>query len=128
MNKIYIKNKKGNLIFEYDPTKDSIVYEPIPVLSYQEVKIHRPSVYGNPYTHLDGTSALYRVSSRKEAVLNYEKYYFPTIICHIKNIENIFEKYNICLVCWCVPRLCHATIIARYLSVQRLTLKHELLS
>jgi hypothetical protein len=128
MNKIYIKNKKGNLIFEYDPTKDSIVYEPRPVFSCREVKIHRPSVYGNPYTHLDGTSALYKVSTRKEAVDNYENHYFPTIISHIKNIENIFEKYNICLVCWCVPRLCHATIIAKHLCLKRLTGKHELLS
>lgn len=128
MNNIYIKNKKDNLIFEYDFTKDSIVYEPRPVFSYQEIKVHRPSIYGNPYTHLDGTSALYKVSTRKEAVDNYKNHYFPTIISHIKNIENIFEKYNICLVCWCVPRMCHATIIAKHLCLKRLTGKNELLS
>lgn len=114
MNKIYIKNKKSNLIFEF--VAGNLSYKPNPD-SCKLIEVHRPSVYGNPYSHLNNTFAKYKVKTRKEAIENYQKIYFPTIISNIKYIENIFEKYNICLVCWCVPYACHAMVIANYLEI-----------
>jgi Domain of unknown function (DUF4326) len=75
-----------------------------------DVFVGRPSIWGNPYSHLDGTSAKYMVASRDEAIQKYEEYIMnnPKMIAKIKR-----ELRGKVLGCFCAPRRCHAEILAR---------------
>ena len=37
------------------------------------IYIGRPSVFGNPYSHLDGTLAIYKTDSLEESIRKYEE-------------------------------------------------------
>ena len=74
-----------------------------------DVYIGRPSKWGNPYSHREGTLAKFKVKSREEAVDKYREY-----------ILNSPELLSICatelkdkvLGCWCAPLLCHGNVLA----------------
>ena len=96
--------------------------------SKNNYNIDRPNILSNPYTHLDlnKTIALYKCSSREEAVKNYEIYFdamYGNNIEFTKIIDEIYEKYKngeeVFLGCWCHPKLCHGDIIKQKLE-QRL--------
>jgi hypothetical protein len=38
------------------------------------VYVARPTKYGNPYSHKDGTLAKYKVETREEAIAKYEEW------------------------------------------------------
>jgi Domain of unknown function (DUF4326) len=40
-----------------------------------DVLITRPSIFGNPYSHKEGTLAEFRVSSKREAVDKFREYF-----------------------------------------------------
>lgn len=80
----------------------------------------RPSILGNPYTHLDKeqTLAVFQCQDRDESIDKYSDYYdimyghnieFTTII------DEIYEKYKngeeIYLGCFCKPKRCHCDVI-----------------
>lgn len=109
MYKLYIKNKRTSDVFEFLPNKLVLTHDK----HYTEFYVARPTIFGNPYSHLTETSAKFKVKTREEAVKNYVKFYLPTIFLQIKNIEYEFEKCNICLTCHCVPFYCHAIEIAK---------------
>ena len=86
------------------------------------------NILGNPYSHLpsERTIALYKCSSREEAVKNYEIYFdamYGSNIEFTKIIDEIYEKYKngeeVFLGCWCHPKLCHGDVIKQKLE-QRL--------
>lgn len=86
------------------------------------------NILGNPYSHLpsERTIALYKCSSREEAVSSYEKYFdamYGSNIEFTKIIDEIYEKYKngeeVFLGCWCHPKLCHGDVIKQKLE-QRL--------
>ena len=86
------------------------------------------NILGNPYSHLpsERTIALYKCSSREEAVSSYEKYFdamYGNNIEFTKIIDEIYEKYKngeeVFLGCWCHPKLCHGDVIKQKLE-QRL--------
>lgn len=72
------------------------------------IYVGRPTKWGNPYSHLSGTIALYKVDSREEAILKYREW--------ITNNDELIadakrELRNRDLVCWCAPSECHADIL-----------------
>ena len=74
------------------------------------IYIGRPSVWGNPFSHLPNTLAKYKVNTRDEAVDSYEKMVLndPALIEKIK--AELKGKH---LVCWCNPNRCHGHILKR---------------
>lgn len=77
-----------------------------------DLYIGRPSVWGNPYSHKDGTLAEYKVSSRKEAIEKYEKY----LLSNQELLSRLHELKNKVLGCWCVPSSCHGDILKKYVD------------
>ena len=75
-----------------------------------EVYIGRPSIWGNPFSHKEGTLAKYKVSTVEEAINRYEKWLLtqPKLVKHAK----LVLKGKV-LGCWCKPGPCHGDILAR---------------
>ena len=68
------------------------------------VYIGRPTKWGNPYSHLDGTLAEFKVSSREEAIERYRHYLDSDINLQIQAKQELKGKS---LICWCAPKSCH---------------------
>ena len=78
------------------------------------VYIGRGSPLGNPYSHLEGSKALYLVPTREEAIAAYRSWLFARLRRRdrkvIKALEDI--KPDSVLACFCVPLACHGTVVA----------------
>jgi hypothetical protein len=74
-----------------------------------DVYIGRPSKWGNPFSHMAGTLAKFRVGSRDEALISYEKWIQskPDLMAAAK-----IELKGKVLGCWCKPASCHGDILA----------------
>jgi hypothetical protein len=73
-----------------------------------DVYIGRPSKWGNPFSHLPGTLAEYRVNTRDEAI----DAYFEWIKAQPHLLAALPELAGKTLVCWCKPALCHGDVLA----------------
>lgn len=73
-----------------------------------DVYIGRPSIWGNPFSHLDNTKAEFKVSSREEAVEKYREY----ILNNPELLTKLPELKGKVLGCWCHPKKCHGHILA----------------
>jgi len=89
--------------------------------------IGRPSVLGNPYTHLKSSKASkYLVPTRDEAIASYEDYFYSRLkdyefSSELDLIMDMYENFGkVNLVCWCVPKSCHGDFIKTYLEKQLL--------
>lgn len=72
------------------------------------VYIGRPTKWGNPYTHLEGTLAKYKVENRQAAVDAFKKYLDQAIAANPQILETIKRELGgKDLVCWCAPLACH---------------------
>lgn len=74
-----------------------------------DVYIGRPSKWGNPYSHKDGTLAQFKVDTREEAVAKYES----LLLSSPDLLRDLGELKNKTLACWCAPQLCHGHILAK---------------
>lgn len=74
-----------------------------------DVYIGRPSKWGNPYSHKEGTLAKFKVSSREEAVAKFENYLLSSDL-----INDIQELKGKILGCWCSPEECHGDVLVKY--------------
>jgi len=76
------------------------------------VYIGRPSIWGNPYSHLPGdrTIATLQCETREESIQKYEEWIMtrPDLIAKAKA-----ELKGKILGCWCKPYACHGDILAR---------------
>lgn len=74
-----------------------------------DVYIGRPSKWGNPFSHEEGTMAKFKVETRAEAIKRYEEWVRsqPEMMVMIKR-----ELKSKVLGCWCSPRLCHGHVLA----------------
>lgn len=74
-----------------------------------DVYIGRPSVFGNPFSHLERCLAQFRCSSREEAVSKYDEWVRdqPHIMTALTGIAGKT------LGCWCAPKLCHGDILIK---------------
>jgi exoribonuclease II len=86
--------------------------------------IGRPSILGNPYSHIKGeTLASFVVKTREEAIDQYNHYFdvmYNGNIQFKKLIDEIYEKYkngiDVYLECYCTPLRCHGDIIKEKLQ------------
>lgn len=91
-----------------------------------DYKICRPSILGNPYSHLpeDKCMAIYRCKNRDEAIDNYSKYFdimYGSNLKFTNAIDEIYEKYkngvDVYLGCFCPKSMrCHGDIIIEKLQ------------
>lgn len=74
-----------------------------------DVYIGRPSIWGNPYSHLPGTLAEHRVANRLEAIQCYEAWIMgqPELLAQIATLKGKI------LGCWCKPYACHGEVLVR---------------
>ena len=75
-----------------------------------DVYIGRGSVWGNPYSHKEGTLAEEVVGSRAEAVRKYEEY----LLSNDELMSRLPELKGKILGCWCKPKSCHGDILLKY--------------
>lgn len=86
--------------------------------------IGRPSILGNPYTHIKGeTLASFVVKTRDEAIDQYSHYFdimYGGNIQFKNTIDEIYTKYkngiDVYLECYCAPLRCHGDIIKEKLQ------------
>lgn len=86
--------------------------------------IGRPSILGNPYTHLkSNTIAKFQVPTREDAIHQYELWLIdkiihqdPKIIAEIKKIIKLAKEGDVNLVCWCAPKSCHGDVIKKIIE------------
>jgi hypothetical protein len=73
-----------------------------------DVYIGRPSPWGNPFSHLDGTLAQFKVASRDEAVDKFREWLLanPVLMARLPELKGKV------LACWCHPKRCHGDVLA----------------
>jgi hypothetical protein len=78
--------------------------------SSYDVYIGRPSIWGNPFSHLPNTLAIYKVKTRDDAIMQFEKWLInqPDLVAECKK-----ELKGKTLGCWCHPKPCHGDVLAR---------------
>ena len=77
-----------------------------------DIYIGRPSKWGNPFSHRDGTVAEFRVGSRAEAIQKYEDW----IITQPNLMADLIELRGKVLGCWCVPKQCHGNVLSKLIE------------
>lgn len=85
--------------------------------SSYDVYIGRPSKWGNPYSHKDGTTAKYRVNSRQEAIEAYRDYILNGEGKHL--LEDLHELEGKTIACWCKPKPCHGDILVEIIEQRK---------
>jgi hypothetical protein len=73
-----------------------------------DVYIGRPSIWGNPYSHLPQSAAEYTVATRKEAIEKYREY----ILNNSYLLARLPELEGKVLGCHCKPSSCHGDVLA----------------
>jgi hypothetical protein len=75
-----------------------------------DVCITRPSIWGNPFSHKEGTTAKYKVATRDEAIQRYEEWLLarPDLVRLVRQ-----ELRGKILGCWCRPLSCHGDVLSR---------------
>ena len=98
-------------------------YSPGPAPGAIRVYIGRPSPLGNPFSHLDGTLAAWRVATREEAVAQYEgwlrhEYLTNPVVHHaLERIAQMAQEADVELECFCAPLACHGDVLKRIIAV-----------
>jgi len=83
------------------------------------VYIGRPSMLGNPYTHLNNSIAPYKVNTHKDSIVKFREYFEKEIKRDGSGVKAAFEMLvkrakrgeDITFICWCKPNDCHGDII-----------------
>ena len=75
-----------------------------------DVYIGRPSKWGNPYSHKEGTLAEFKVANRAEALEKFEKY----LLENETLFNSLIELQGKALGCWCKPNKCHGDILVKW--------------
>jgi hypothetical protein len=74
-----------------------------------DVYVGRPSKWGNPYSHMQGTTAEFVTATREEAVEKYREW----IMTQSQLLADLHELKGKVLGCWCGPRqACHGKVLA----------------
>ena len=73
------------------------------------VYVGRPTKWGNPFSHLEGTLAQHKCASREEAVQAHKDWIDSILEKHPEKLQIIRQELGgKDLVCWCAPLKCHA--------------------
>jgi len=76
-----------------------------------DVYIGRPSILGNPFSHLEGTHAAVLVRTREEAIERFREYATKRMKTDPEFAAAIRACKGQVLGCWCAPKSCHGTVI-----------------
>lgn len=76
-----------------------------------DVYIGRGSMWGNPYSHREGTLALYRVESVEQAISRYREHLWNQIREGTVTLDDLRQLDGKRLGCYCKPRPCHGDVI-----------------
>ncbi len=96
-----------------------------------DVYIGRGSVWGNPYSHREGTLAEHVVGTRGEAIQKFEKY----LLSNEELMASLPELEGKTLGCWCTNSgdwnpgdklKCHGQIIQKYFKLKKMCIKYYL--
>ena len=75
--------------------------------------VGRPSPLGNPF-------AMQGESTRAQVIRDYEDWLAEQLLdprspvsIEMSRLAALARKQDLCLVCWCAPKACHADIIKR---------------
>lgn len=79
-----------------------------------DVYIGRGSKWGNPFSHLDNSKALYKVATRNEAIEQYEKWIRFGDGKYL--LDDLYELENKILGCYCYPKKCHGEVLLKLLK------------
>lgn len=88
-------------------------------------RCYRPFVLANPYTYLpvEKTKAIYKVSTREDAVKAYDHYFdlmYRSNVRFKRVVDIIYERYksgeDVFLECYCKPEACHCDVIKEKLE------------
>lgn len=79
-----------------------------------DIYVGRPSKWGNPYSHKEGTLAKYKTETREEAISCFETY-FRDLLEKEPGLKAEILRWPeyASLVCWCSPLSCHAEILLK---------------
>lgn len=77
-----------------------------------DILVDRTTMWGNPYSHKDGTLAKFKVKTRKESIEKYREY----ILMNKELLEKLPELRGKVLGCWCKPLACHGDILVELLN------------
>lgn len=72
-----------------------------------DIYIGRPGKWGNPFSHKEGTLALFKTNTRDEAVDNYKEW----LLKNLDLMKNLSELKGKTLGCWCKPQKCHGDVL-----------------
>lgn len=78
-----------------------------------DVYIGRPSKWGNPYSHKEGTLAEFKVETKEEAISQYRRYLWRLIKSEEVTLKELLSLDGKTLGCFCKPRSCHGDIICQ---------------
>ena len=73
-----------------------------------DVYIGRGSKWGNPFSHMDGTKALYKVETREEVIEKFREW----IMTQPELLADLHELKGKTLCCFCKPKACHGDVLA----------------
>jgi len=73
-----------------------------------DVYIGRPSKWGNPWSHKEGTTARYKTETREEAIEKYVVW----LSSQEDLLADLYELKDKTLGCWCHPKACHGHVLA----------------
>lgn len=85
-----------------------------------DVYIGRPTKWGNPYAHQEGTSAQFKVKSREEAIDLYRRWIeFRLYTADVTPADHpdrmlkdeVMALRGKVLGCWCSPKPCHGDVL-----------------
>lgn len=72
-----------------------------------DVYIGRPSKWGNPFSHSNGTLAKYKCKTREESISKYHDW----IKTQPGLMSSLHEIRGKVLGCWCSPKPCHGDVL-----------------
>lgn len=75
---------------------------------HYDIYIGRPSEWGNPFNHLETSTARFKTATREEAIEKYREW----IKTQPQLLAKIPELKGKTLGCWCKPFTCHGDVLA----------------
>jgi len=95
--------------------------------------ISRPTIFGNPWSHMDSKYAdAIKTKTREEAIEKYIPHFIeqyktdPSFKEAADTLVEIAKESDINLVCWCFPAKCHGDIIKKFIEYKLKKQKGEL--